>query len=74
MTALELMRQYALRENEACRPFWDDVREGNQNTNAVRDRIKPYLGSGMTHRELAEQLGVTRAAVSNALRQQGWTL
>lgn len=74
MTYLDLMKKYARQENEACRPFWDEVRVGRKNTNAVRDRIEPYLGSGMSHRELAEHLGVTRAAVSNALRNEGWTL
>lgn len=40
----------------------------------VRERIKPYIGSGLRQAEVARRLNVSRVAVHRALKRMGASL
>lgn len=40
----------------------------------VRERLKPYIGSGLRQAEVARRLGVSRVAVHRALKRMGASL
>lgn len=40
----------------------------------VRERIVPYIGSGMTLRAVAAEIGCSHVAVYNALKRMGASL
>ena len=79
-----LMEEFARRENAAAKKAWKvgehygDWAKGGDSAYAskqpIRERIVPFIGSGMTQNDVAQILGCTRGAIVRALKQLGTKL
>ena len=70
------MLKMAAEESRAARRAWsvgDSFADDNPDVKPapVIERIKPFIGSGMTQQELADYLGVTRGPIVKALKTLG---
>jgi predicted XRE-type DNA-binding protein len=75
------MKRSAEREMRACRRAWNlgdvegdwigEVVPSKGRKRTIAERIKPYIGTGMKQREVAEILGCTRGPIVKALKKLG---
>lgn len=68
---ISAMVRMAARENKAARRTWDaggSVYVGRKN---IAERVKPYIGSGMTQSAVARELGCSTVSVHTALKRLG---
>lgn len=68
-------QQLAAAENRATRIAWGekpDPRRFSQKN--VAEKVRPYLGSGLSRSEVARRIGCSRPAVSDALKKIGGAL
>lgn len=71
MTLLDQMREVAAVESELARATWDLP---ETTARSKRDRIREYVGSGLSQSEVARRTGVTQSGVRHILIHNGWKL
>jgi len=68
-------QQVAAAENRATRIAWGEKPEPRRfSQKNVAEKVRPYLGSGLSRSEVARRIGCTRPAVSDALKKIGGQL
>lgn len=77
MTSMKLL---AKQENAAAKRAWSigeaggawaDGSVGSAAKRTVKERIVPFIGSGLTQDEVAAELGCTRGPIVRALKELG---
>ena len=71
---ISAMVKMAARENKAARRTWDVGGGAHVGRKNIAERVKPYIGSGMTQTAVAKELGCSTVSVHTALKRLGETL
>lgn len=67
--------ELAAAENRATRIAWGERPEPRRfSQKNVAEKVRPYLGSGLSRSEVARRIGCSRPAVSDALKKIGGEL
>lgn len=79
-TVLARMKAMARAECRAMRQSWGkgeaplEPEKQKGPPGLIRERIVPYIGSGLTQAEVAQRLGCTRGPIVRALKELGASL